>query len=154
MYGGKLVRKLLNPWNFIDVSLLTDRREIAKTLDRSDEIRVLLGDALNSLDKLATRIQIENFMRIALTIAHAKTTKSQISKEAAAEEAIEAASKHPELFKFRLSFNFNYDSSEPKETLSMFGRLLLQSIGTESPYRVLKTGWETFKFSKKARRKS
>jgi hypothetical protein len=149
MHGGKLVRKLLNPWNFIDVSLLTDRKEISETIDKSGKTRTLLRDALESLDKLVTKIQNENFMRIASKIAHAKSRKSHVSMETAAREAIEAASKHPELFKFRLAFNFNYDSSEPKETLSMFGRLFLRTIGTESPYKVQKSGWENFKLSKK-----
>jgi len=67
----------------------------------------------------------------------------------ASNEAIEAASKHPELLKFRLAFNFNYDSSEPRETLSMFSRVFLQRIGTESPNKVQITGWEAFKLSKR-----
>lgn len=39
MYGGKLVRKLLNPWNFINISLLTDREEIVETIDESSLMR-------------------------------------------------------------------------------------------------------------------
>lgn len=146
MYGDKLARKLLNPWNFINVSLLTDHKEIIENVDESDEIRDLLSSVLKSIDQLITRIQMSNFERIAIEIANAKIAKRRISQEVAIKEAIKDASQHPEVLKFRLTLNFNYDSSEPKKMLSIFSNVISSALEyLESPYRVHKSGWENYK---------
>lgn len=148
MYGDRLARKLLNPWNFIDVSLLTDSNQIANDIDKSDKIKGLLRNVLKAMDELVMEIQLNNLKRLALEIARAKVRKRQMDEETALSEAIEAAREHPALLKFRLTFNFNYDSSEPKETLGMLGKIIFQSIKNESFYKVMPDFWEALKLSK------
>ena len=115
-YGGKMGMKLANPWNFIDVSLLTDRNDIREFLDDSEDIQELFVDLIKNWDKIILKIQLENFKRIALEIADAKMKKRGIEQDVAMTEAIEAAAKHPMVQRFRLTLNATYDSTGPKRT--------------------------------------
>ena len=111
-------------------------------------IKDILRNVLKAMDELVMEIQFNNLKRLALEIARAKARKKRTDGEKALSEAVEAARKHPELLKFRLTFNFNYDSSEPKETLGMIGKIIFQSIKNRSFHKAIPDFWEAFKLSK------
>lgn len=145
-YGGKLFRKLLNPWNFIDVSILTDRKNVNKLLNDSDEIHSLFADFLKTWDQLIDKIQLNNFDRIVSEIANGKIKKHGIDEKVAIKEAIEAASLHPEVQRFRLSLNFTYDSSGPKRTVLYYSKMMKAALDlSDNPNKPILTGWEVFK---------
>lgn len=145
-YGSKLGMKLANRWNFINVSLLTDHKEICEIIKQSEEIRELLIETLKNWDQLVSKIQGLNLKRIALQIAEAKMEKKAINLDDAMKEAVEAAAKHPEAYKFRLTLNSTYDSSGPKKTALSFSRIMKASRDMiENPNRAVMTGWEIYK---------
>ena len=146
IYGGKLGMKLANPWNYIDISLLTDRKAIVDIIDHSKTVREILSDFLMNWDKLVSETRKRILRRVALRIAKAKIKKRNISKAVALKEAMEAAAKHPEVWKFRLVLNFVFDPSEPKEITSRFSQMLqaLEDM-RESPHKAIKNGWEHHK---------
>lgn len=146
MYGGRLGMKVANPWNFIEVSLLTDHRAIANILDQSEEIQEIMTNALKNWDQLISKVHMFNLERIALKIANAKMEKKAIDKDTALSEALEAAAKHPQVRKFRLVLNFTFDSSEPKKIALDFSRAMRAARDMiENPNKVIKSGWEIFK---------
>lgn len=147
-YGGKLGMKLGNPWNYIDVSLLTDGKAIIDIIDNSEKIRKTMVHFLKDFDELISEAQMENLKQTSLKIAEAKKEKKDISNNAALEEAIEAAAKHPEVWKFRLILNFVFDRSHPKEIASFFSQMMqaLEDM-KESPNKAIKDGWENYKYS-------
>lgn len=148
MHGHRLTRKLLNPWNFIEVSLLTDSKQIAHDIDNT-KIRKLIRNLLKAANELFTEIQLDNLKLLASKITRSKVEKRQKDEETALEEGIEAALSHPELLKFRLIFTFNYDSSEPKETLEMLGKIIFQKLKDKNEYKTVKTFWELLKLSQR-----
>jgi len=145
-YGGKLIRKFLNPWNFIDVSILSDRKNVDKHLDDSDEIHSIFADLLKTLDQLVDNIQLNNFNRIVSEIANGKIKKHGIDEQVAIKEAIKAASIHPEVQRFRLSLNFTYDSSGPRRTVQYYSKMMKAALDlSDNPTKPILTGWEIFK---------
>lgn len=146
MYGSKLWMKLANRWNFIDVSLLTDRAEIRDIVDQSGEIRELLIATLKNWDEIISRVQSLMLRRIALQITNSKMKKRAVSVDTAMKEAIEAAARHPETHRFRLILNIMCDFNEPRKTSSYFSRMMKASRDMiEHPHRYVMTGWEIFK---------
>ena len=146
MYGGKLGMKLANPWNFIDISLLTDRKALIDIIDNSETFREILTDFVMSWDKLITETRMHILNQIALKIANAKIKKKGLSGATALKEAMEAAAKHPEAWRFRLVLNFVFDPSEPKEIRSFFSRMLqILKAMEENPNKAIRDGWENLK---------
>jgi hypothetical protein len=146
MYGGRLGMKLGNPWNFMEISLLADRQDIADIIDQSQEIRTTLVEILKTWDKLVSRVQMLNFEQIALGIADAKMKKRGIDKKKALSEAVEAAAKHPETHKFRIVLNFAIDTFEPKRIRDFFARMIrAEQDLIKNPNKAIKSGWENYK---------
>ena len=146
LYGGKLIRKFLNPWNFIDVSILSDRKNVDKYLDNSDEIHSIFADFLKTWDQLVDNIQSNNFNRIVSEITNEKIKKHGIDEQIASKEAIEAASIHPEVQRFRLSLNITYDSSGPRRTVQYYSKMMKAALDqSDNPNKPILTGWEIFK---------
>lgn len=145
MYGGRLGMKLTNRWNFIDVSLLTDRKEILEIADGSEDIRTLLVETLKNWDQLVSTIQGLIFKRVALEIANAKMKRRAIDPDVAMEESMEAAAKHPRA-QFRLTLNSTYDPSGPKRTAAFFTQTMkaLDDM-RKNPNKAIMTGWEIYK---------
>jgi transcription termination factor NusB len=146
VYGGKLGMKLANPWNYIDVSLLTDSKAIINIVDNTEKIRETIVNFLKNFDELISETRMKILEQTSLRIAEAKKKKRNISNSAALEEAIEAAAKHPEVWKFRLILNFVFDPSDPKEIASFFSQMM-QTLKEmkESPNKAIKDGWENYK---------
>jgi len=146
MYGAKLGMKLSNPWNFMEIYLLSDRLDIINIVDESTEIRKILVSILKNWDNLISKIQNLNFKQIALKVAKAKMAKRQIDTNAALSEAIEAASTHPQTHSFRLVLNFRFDPSEPKRIGAFFSRLIrAERELIKNPNKAVKSGWEIYK---------
>ena len=146
MYGAKLGMKLSNPWNFMEIYLLSDRLDIVNIVDESAGIRKILVSILKNWDDLVSKIQNLNFKQIALKVAKAKMVKRQIDINAALSEAIEAASKHPKTHSFRLVLNFRFDPSEPKRIGAFFSRLMrAEKEMIKNPNKAVKSGWEMYK---------
>jgi len=145
LYGRKFEMKFMNPWNFIDISLITDCKEIAEIIDNSDEIRNLMFKTLKTLEQMIFKIRELNFIRIVKEIADAKIRKSAKKREVAIDEAIDAATKHPGM-KFRLALNFTYDSKDYKD-LEKIKSWLIHAISDilTNPNKTIKTGWEIYK---------
>lgn len=144
MYGGKLARKLLNPWLYADVSMFSDRPEVIKTIDSNADIKKILGETVRSWDEIVNRIQWENFNRLALEIATSKAIKG-IEKKEAMEQATEAAAKHPDFLKFRLAMTMIFDSSHPEDTLGFWGKIIGLSIPRsvqERQHEPVRSPWE------------
>lgn len=149
-FGGKLVLKMLNPWNYINISLVSDRNEIIEIVDLSKDIHDVLTDSLNSWDKLISKITMKNLERITLEIANNKMAKKKISQKLAIKEALEQASKHPDVLGFRLVLNLSYDSMGAKEELTRFSKLISTSIRRdEHQHRAFVSGWENNKIELK-----
>ena len=145
IYGGRLGMKLANLWNFIEVSLLTDHKEIREIIDRSEDIRNLLDETLKNWDQVVFKIQGLIFRRVALEIADAKMKKRAINADVALKEAMEAAAKHPKT-QFRLTLNSTYDASGPKRTALFFSRMMKAADDMrKNPNKAVKTGWEIYK---------
>ncbi|MGD0643753.1 MAG: hypothetical protein ABSA75_02485 [Candidatus Bathyarchaeia archaeon] len=151
-YGGKLERKLLNPWNYIHVSLVSDHDSIIGIADSSKEIRVMLTDFVDSWDKMIKKVISENLERIGIAIANAKMKKKGITEKQALEEAFEECVDHPELLKFRLSLNFTYDSMSAKEEIGKWGKIIagyrINAASTKNSdftNKAHKSGWENYK---------
>lgn len=137
-YGARLGMKLANPWNFIDVSLLSDKETIVDNIDQSEEIEEILVDFLKSWDKLISEVQMLNLKHIA--------KKNEVDEDEALKEAIDAAANHPETLKFRLILNFSFDSSEPKEVASSFSKIMWAVHDMiEHPQKAIKDSWEIYK---------
>lgn len=154
MYGGKLARKFLNPWIYMRASLISDRRDIRDIIDESDEFDTLLRNLLDSWDAIVNKTTMNNLLRIATDIAARKMKKKPIDKKEAQRQALEAARNHPSLLKFRLMLSLAFDSSEPRETLGMWGRAISSTMReiTEQPRRMAMDAWETWKEYKKRER--
>jgi len=145
MYGGRLGMKLANLWNFMEVSLLTDRKEIREIIDCSEDIRIFLIETLKNWDQLVSTIQGLVFKRIALEIADTKMKRGAINPDVAMREAMEAAGKHPKA-QFRLTFNSTYDPSGPKRTAEFFTRMMKAAEDMrENPNKAIMSGWEIYK---------
>jgi len=138
MYGARLGMKLANPWNFIDVSLLSDKKTIVNNIDQSEKVEEVLVDFLKSWDKLISEVQMLNLKHIA--------EKNEADEHEALKEAIEAAANHPETLKFRLVLNLSFDSIGPKEVALSFLKTR-QAVHDmiEHPQKAIKDGWEIYK---------
>ena len=123
MYVGKLTRKLLNPWLYIDISLFSDRPKVIETIDRNPDIRKILRRTVRSWDEMIHRIQFENLVRLSTEIANAKISKG-IEQNEAMKQTTEAAGKHPEFLKFRLGMTMTFDSSQPEDTLDYWTKVI------------------------------
>lgn len=146
IYGAKLGMKLANPWNFIEISLLTDNKAIADIIDQSEKIREILVDFLKIWDGLVSEIRHLNLKRVAIEIANAKMEKRDVDRDKALKEAFEVAARHPKTWKFRLVLNSAFDSSEPKEIASFFSRMMEASQDMiEHPRKAIRNGWEIYK---------
>ena len=146
IHGARLGMKLANPWNYIEVSFLSDSKAIADIIDQSKKIREVLADFLTKWDRLVSEIQGLNLERVALKIASEKMKKKAIDKDIALDEAIIAAGKHPETSRFRLVLNITLDQSEPKKIASQFLRMRQAAFDMiNNPNRTKKTGWEIYK---------
>ena len=147
MYGGKLTRKFLNPWIYMRASLISDRKDIRDIIDESDEFDTLLRNLLDSWDSIVEKTTMNNLHRLATDIAVRKMKKKRIDKKEAERQALEAARKHPKLLKFRLMLSLAFDSSEPRETLGMWGRAISSTMReiTDQPRRMVLDAWETWK---------
>ena len=144
--GGKLELKLLNPWNYIRVSLLSDHEKIVEMIDLSKETRRLLRNFVESWDKLIKKIVWMNIERIGLEIANAKLRKKRIRKQQAIEEAIEETRGHPEILRFRLALNLSYDSMSAKEEIAKWAKIIAASVRNDQcPNKALKNAWENYK---------
>jgi len=146
LYGGKLSMKLANPWNFVDVSLLTDQFEISQTLDKSKKAKEILYKSVKIWDELINCILLSNFKRIVMEIADAKIKKKGINQEKAIEESIDLAVKHPKLQKFRLILNFTYDSVEFKKEAESFSTMIKAAMDMiKNENTAVLNGWEIYK---------
>ncbi len=149
-YGGKLEIKLLNPWNYIHPSLVSDHREVIEIIDSSEEIQKLIQTFVQTWDKTIKKVVVMNLQKIGIDIANAKLRKKHIEKEKAIEEAIEECRTHPELVRFRLALNFTYDSMSAKEELEKWSRIIAASIKSDQfPNKAHMTGWENYKLGAK-----
>lgn len=147
--------KLANPWNFMEISLLSDRKDIIEIVDGSNDTKKITSNLLKNWDEMVDKIWGLNFKKIALEIAEAKKKKRSISTDTALSEAIESATKHPDAHSFRLVLNFSYDPSEPKRTGEYFLRVVKATKDMDTnPNRAAKDGWEIWKdYSQKQSRK-
>jgi len=154
MYGGKLARKFLNPWNYMRMSLVSDRKGIRDIVDESNEFDKPLRNLLDSWDIIVNKSTVNNLVRLAYDIAARKMKKRRVDEKEARRQALEAARNHPELLKFRLMLSLVFDSSEPRETLGMWGRAISSTMReiTEQPRRMALDAWETWKEYKKRER--
>jgi hypothetical protein len=154
MYGGKLARKFLNPWNYMRMSLVSDRKGIRDIVDESNEFDKPLRNLLDSWDIIVNKSTVNNLVRLAYDIAACKMKKRRVDEKEARRQALEAARNHPELLKFRLMLSLVFDSSEPRETLGMWGRAISSTMReiTEQPRRMALDAWETWKEYKKRER--
>lgn len=130
--SNRVGMKLANPWNFIDVSLFTDKEELSKAIDKSDQIQDLLREITQKIEELFVHIQLLNHEVIVSAIADAKQRKGK-QQGAAFGEALEASFNHPELSKFRIAFNAIYDSSEPRDTIDMLGGIMFAALNDAGP---------------------
>lgn len=146
-HGIRLGMKLANPWNFMEFSLISDRKNIIEIIDDSDEIAKTIQELLKNWDDLISKITVLNFERTALEIASAKAhKKSTIVDDKSISEAVENASKNADARRFRLVLDFSYDPSEPKRTVEAFTRMkkALQ-YSSANPNKAPLEGWELWK---------
>lgn len=151
-YGNKLGMKLANPWNFMEISLLSDRKDIIGIIDDSNDMKRDISNLLMVWDEIVDKVWGLNFKKVAIKIAEAKKKKRPISTDEALLEAIKSAAKHPDVHAFRLVLNFSYDPSEPRRTGEYFSRVIgaIKEWDTH-PYKVIRDGWEIWKDSCQAR---
>lgn len=147
IHGYKLGMKMANPWNFINVSLLSDRKDVAAAIERSEKIREITREILEAWDRLYSQVQWAVLKNLVLEIANAKIKKKRIKQDKALEEAIEAVPKHPKLHNFRVALNISIDSTGP---VGRIGSLLVWSLldNTEldrHPKKAVPDGWERYK---------
>jgi len=144
IYGCKLGMKIANPWNFINASLLADRKDIVKIIDESEEIRAILTKLIEAWDELVAKVQYLNFIKVATEIANAKIQKGK-DKEVAVEEALKEAVKHPKFQNFRLALNLAFDSRDIKKT-ALFKVMTMALKGLVLNTRKIKQSyWELLK---------
>ena len=144
-YGGRLELKLLNPWNYIRVSLLSDRKEVITSIDSTEQIQDLLRDLVKLWDRLISKIVLRNIERIGLEIANAKLRKKKVTQKQAIEESLEATRMHPDILKFRLALNLSYNSMSAKEELTRWAKIIATSVRRdEHPNKAHRTGWEMY----------
>jgi len=145
-HGYKLGMKLANPWNFINLSLLSDRQDIAEIIDNSREIRKTLTKMLEDWDELVAKIQMANLKQLTLEIANAKMKKRKISQDKALQEALEAIPTHPRFHEFRLALNLSIDISGPKKIGSFLSWSLREDQElTKHPGKTVRDFWEIYK---------
>jgi hypothetical protein len=145
-HGYKLGMKLANPWNFITLSLLSDRQDITRIIDNSKQIRGLLKGLLEAWDGIISKIQTAMFEQLTLEIAYAKMKKKGIRKEEALREALEAVPTHPRLHEFRLALGISIDVSEPHRMGSHLVWSLLEDEELEKhPRKTVLDSWERYK---------
>jgi hypothetical protein len=145
--GRKLELKLLNPWNYVRVSLFSDHERVATSIDSSRDMHLLLRNCAVAWDKLIKEVIFKNIEQIGLDIANAKLRKKQIVEQQAIEEAIEAYRDHPETLRFRLTMNFSYDSMSAEEELSKWTKIIAASIRIidQHPRKAHKSAWENYR---------
>lgn len=147
IHGYKLGMKLANPWNFINISLLSDRRDVAEAIDKSKRIRQIAREILEAWDEMFSEIQSAILKQLVLEIANAKIKKKRITKNKALEEAIEAIPTHPRFHNFRVALNISIDSTGP---VSNIGSFLIWSLRNDQeldkhPKKAISDGWEYYK---------
>jgi hypothetical protein len=155
IFGNKLGRKLLNPWNFINISLFTDKKELTEAIDNSAKIQSLLREIVENVDEFFTQVQLKKYEMIASSIARGKQKKGKSEKNAI-EETIPASFKHSDLLKFRIAFSAIYDSSEPKDTVDMIGGIFasyLHQLGAGNKGIKL-TRWQLLKKHRESKKSS
>lgn len=145
-YGSKLGMKLANPWNFMDIALVSDREDIIELIDNSKEIENILYKLLIEWDDLVFKTWELNYKKICLKMAKAKMAKRRISLETALNECFESAAKHPDAHGFRLVLDFSYDPFDPKRA----GKFWIKMINNirdldANPNKTIKNGWEKLK---------
>jgi len=138
--GPGIGMKLANPWNFMELSLFSDRKDISEIIDNSKATAKIIHDFLKNWEALCNQIWILNFSKIALEIATAKAEKNSTTIEAVMPEAIEDAEKHPAIHRFRLILDLSYDSNEPKRTIENLS-IALKAF-RDNPKKTELNGWE------------
>jgi hypothetical protein len=138
--GPGLGMKLSNPWNFMGLSLFSDRKDIREIIDNSEASAKIIHDFLKNWEDLCNQIWMLNFSKIALEIATAKAEKNSTTIEAVMPEAIEDAGKHPATHRFRLILDLSYDSNEPKRTIENLSMAL--KAFQDNPEKTELNGWE------------
>lgn len=145
-YGYKLGMKLANPWNFINISLLSDRKDIAEIVDNSEDIRKILTRLLGNWDELITKVQMANLKQLTFEIANAKMRKKKISQNMALKEALEAVPTHPRLHELRLAIQISIDVSGPEKIGSFLSWSLREDQElTKHPNKAIRDSWEKYK---------
>jgi len=145
MYGAKLGMKLSNPWNFMEISLLTDRKDIAAIIDTSPEIRKALFDVLMKWDELVSKVQMLNTEHIVKKIVAARMKKKKIDMETAMKDIVSITT-HPEIHKLRIILNFAIDTYEPKRMGKKLARMMQETKNLiKNPNKSIKSGWEVLK---------
>lgn len=151
-HGGGLSLKLLNEWNYIRATLLSDKKDVIKILDESKDAQAQVKQILESWERLLYLTKKGLLLKLARSIAEEKINRKGAKPEKAAEEAIEAARNHPDLHRFRLYFALSFDSSEPREMLGQWASLLKAAIDSISkPNMIPKQGWEIAKAESKSK---
>ncbi len=141
--GPGLGMKLSNPWNFMELSLVSDRKDISELIDSSESAAKNVQAVLQNWEHLINEVFILNISNIASDIATAKAQKNSTTIDSVIPEAIEIAGKHPAAHKFRLVLDLSYDSSEPQRTIDKI-RMFLKAE-KDNPKKSRFNGWEVRK---------
>jgi hypothetical protein len=138
--GPGLGMKLSNPWNFMELSLVSDRKDISELIDSSEDAAKYVQAILQNWEHLINEVFILNISNIASEIATAMAQKNSTTVDSVIPEAIEMAEKHPAAHRFRLVLDLSYDSSEPKRTIENLSMAL--KAFRDNPKKVRLDGWE------------
>jgi hypothetical protein len=144
--GPGLGMKLSNPWNFIDLSLVSDRKDVCEIIDNSEEVKKATDNILKNWEDLIAQVSILLLSKTALEVADAKAKRKSTTVEAVLPEAVEIAGKNPAAHRFRLVLDLSYDVSEPQQTVEKFSMLMKAARDRSlNPKKAELNGWELLK---------
>lgn len=151
--GPGLGMKLSNPWNFMDLSLVSDRKDLCEIIDNSEDIKKAIETILKNWEDLIAEVSALLLSKTALEIAYAKAKRKATTVEAVLPEAVEIAGKNPVAHRFRLVLDLSYDSSEPRKTVENFSMLMKAARDRSlNPKKAELNGWELLKVYSSNRR--
>jgi hypothetical protein len=150
LFNASMGMKLANPWNFIDITLACDHKEIKEIIDNSPEINRLTETILMNWEKIIELVYLLNLQRITKEIADKKVIKKKIDEKEAIEQAIVVSPTHPDANKFRVKMDLGYDHSEPSQIVERFN-ILLDAALKSNKRKAITSGWEKIKAAENSR---